>query len=188
MSLIPCPKQEALWELVSISDEISFFQKQKLALHLKFCAPCRNQTQTIKNTWESYFTPEPEIASSLMKIYGRLQNEETLILKGWKLGKFRPQPSATRRFWSEAWWLRMGVVSGLTVAIVALVFPLSSTTVSHTQPAIALSTIPMSAKGIPFPKAQIRVKEDNSVRVHYVRPELLQSMEFETTNVNHIQR
>jgi hypothetical protein len=120
--------------------------------------------------WNGYFQPEPEIASSLLKVYSRLQRDETLILKGWKLGDFRsPRPSFAKLF-----LLSWGFPTGIAVAagFFAVVFsPAFRSSAEQTQ---------VSLREAPVPLAPIRIRDRNSVKVHYVQPELLHSMEFET--------
>ena len=58
---------------------------------------------TIKTKWDAYFSPEPELTSSLIRVYSRLQNDETLILKGWKLSEQRPTKSLGHRLLAEGW-------------------------------------------------------------------------------------
>jgi hypothetical protein len=173
MRLLSCPKPENLFEWVSIPQELPLWSKVALGTHTMTCSSCQDQVESLRRTWQAYFTPEPDITSTLMKVYSRLQKDETLILKGWKLGEFRPE--ANRLSWSQHWVVRGGLVMGLG-SIVGLV--VLTTGIRGDKTGVALMA---SAK---VPLAQIRYEDKNIVKVRYVQPELLQSIEFETTSVD----
>lgn len=165
-----CPNPEVLLETISIPREMGRWNLLKVKLHASRCRPCQQGLARLKMTWNGYFQPEPEIASSLVKVYSRLQRDETLILKGWKLGDFRSLRPSIARLFLRSW----GFPTGIAVALgfFAVVFsPAFRTSVEEPQLASVRESIPLSP---------IRVRDRNSVKVHYVQPELLHSMEFET--------
>jgi hypothetical protein len=174
MRLPKCPKNEALFELVSIPEELSFFKRGRLKWHLRTCVGCEQKAKTISETWSSFITPEPEVTTSLLKVYSRLQNDETLILKGWKLNQARPRYRSGAALWLAQGWLFRGGVAAAIVTIVTLVF-WTRNSVDEGKDLVDASA------ALPF--AQIRVEDKNRIQVHYVQPELLNSIEFETTGV-----
>ncbi len=159
-----CPKQDTLLEFVSIPAELSRVKKLSLKVHLLRCQPCEEKTAQLRQKWESFYVPEPEVTSSLLSIYGRLQRDETLILKGWKLSGDAP----TRGWESSQGALMVGLVVTQNQR-----FP---------EAAVATQSRPGLWASSKVPLAQIRYEEKNSVKVQYVQPELLQSTEFETTS------
>lgn len=170
MPLLSCPNSEQLFEFVSISQEMSWARRTSFRVHNAFCQDCHKKSADLQKTWQSYFTPEPDITSSLMRVYSRLQNDETLILKGWKLGEL-PRPRSASDFLLGGGWLFRGAVS--VAAMVILVLLVSSQMGTERPEHLAANTIPF---------AQIRYENENSVQVQYVKPELLQTIEFETTS------
>ena len=50
----------------------------------------------------------------------------------------------------------------------------------HRMQPVSASEPPLKEPDFPF--AQMRIEDENSVKVQYVRPELLQSIEFETNS------
>jgi len=180
MRLRSCPKIESLFELVSIPDEVNFFEKLRLKAHLLRCADCQRNATTLRTNWEYCFSPEPEITGSLMKVYARLQKDETLILKGWKLSPNRPthRPSTLLK---EGWVVRGTFAAGIVAAIFFTPWSKLVENKADKAPDLAIHNHATSISPKP-PFAQFRVEEKNSIRVHYVEPELLQSVEFETTS------
>jgi hypothetical protein len=168
-----CPSTDRLLESISIPGEMSRWTLLKMKWHTLHCAPCQKSVERLQNTWKAYFQPQPEVASSLLKVYSRLQRDETLILKGWKLDDFLSRrPSQTRLFF-RAW----GFPTGIAVAVCLFTVVLSP--VFQAEPdASDLAAI----KEPQVPLSPIRVRDRNSVKVHYVQPELLHSMEFETVS------
>lgn len=166
--LLSCPDQELLLEFVTIPQEIGLRKRLLLKAHLKACAKCEKQAVNVQKKWNSYFQPQPEITSSLIKVYSRLKTDETLILKGWKLG------SETARSRTpvipSGWLFRGAVVSGVTIAGVFLAL----TQFGHEDKDAALNQ-----NKVPF--AQLRLEEKNRVKVQYMKPELIQTVEFETS-------
>jgi hypothetical protein len=167
-----CPSNERLLESISMPGEVGRFSLLRMKLHTLRCAPCQQSVTRLKDTWKAYFQPQPEVASSLLKVYSRLQRDETLVLKGWKLDSFLSQrPSPTRVFF-RTWGFPAGiaVAAGLFAVIASPVFQGDDTSnlAAFSEPQIPLSPI--------------RVRDHNSVKVHYVQPELLHSMEFETVS------
>jgi hypothetical protein len=104
---------------------------------------------------------------SVIRVYSKLKHDETLILKGWKLSD-APLAHARRLVLKD--WLFRTTVAGLIAALALWVaFPNEDTAqIQHQTRATLL--------------AQIRYENKNGVQVRYVKPELLQSIEFETTN------
>ncbi len=139
------------------------------------CPRCREKVTSLKASWEAYFTPEPEIAPSLMRVYSKLQKDETLILKGWKLSKPGARATLSERLFREGWVFR-GAVSAAGLATLVFIGVSRFSSAPAPVEAVALATKPQ----LPF--AQIRIQEKDAVRVHYVQPELLESVEFETTS------
>jgi hypothetical protein len=172
LPLLNCPDSEKLFEFVTIPSEISNFRRAGMKLHAVTCAPCRIKMESIQKKWSSYFQPEPEVTSSLMKVYSKLQNDETLILRGWKLGEQRN----SRRNWVGEGWVFRGAVAVGVASIFGAVF------VSQVRNNEKLPGIISSASSSFVPYAQIRVEDKNRIQVQYVKPELLESMEFQTTD------
>ena len=168
---LKCPKEDNFLQVVSVPDEISAVSKFFFKAHLAICSSCRLNFEKTQATWMSFLKPEPEITSSILKVYSRLQNDETLILKGWKLGKSRKNQNLNGFLFQEGWLFRGSVFLGVGVIVAALVFSnLSQKSIDKTQIGIG-----------PVPFAQIRQQEKNKVKVHYLQPELLHTIEFETT-------
>lgn len=189
-----CPKNEQILEYVSIAKELSTFRLAKMKLHLKVCSECHGKYQVISDQWAKFFQPEPDMTSSLLRVYSRLQKDETLVLKGWKLNDSRLlngrwqwplRDSRVRSAMRNVSWAG-GMVSAVAAAWAMVVWlPSYKGDIQSTEARMGLSnaaaqfTIP---KPIHVPFAQIRVQDKNRVQVHYVQPELLQTIEFETTD------
>lgn len=165
-----CPSSERLLEFVTIPMEISLYARASVKAHSYSCAHCQKQIQQIQKTWRSYFAPEPDIASSLLRVYSRLQKDETLILKGWKLGEMRKSPTLSEWLFNRGWLFRGGVSIATATLLLLIV-----TAQMKTEPDNL-----MVKNSAPF--AQIRFEDEKETKVHFVRPELLQSIEFETTS------
>jgi len=148
--------------------------------HTKHCAGCQQQMSAIRSTWEGYFTPEPDITSSLMRVYSRLQSDETLILKGWKLSEFRAARASSVPSTAWAWRAGMAVAAAILLVIVGLNGGLPGMGPAHEE-MLTASVNPASEK-LPFAQIRVEDKDNNRVQVHYLQPELLQSVEFETTS------
>jgi hypothetical protein len=161
-------------EGVSIPGELPFWSQFLLKTHVRFCASCERKQLSLKSTWESYFQPDPEVATSVLRVYSRLQKDETLILKGWKLGDFRSQKrSGNLHFFLRTWGFPTGIAAAL--GFFALFYsPAFQSEGDKTQLA--------SRPALSVPPSQVRVRDKNSVKVHYVQPELIHSMEFETVS------
>lgn len=171
-----CPKPDSLMEFVTVPSEMSRWKRFSFRAHTLACKPCQEKISVIQTKWNSYFRPEPDVTSSLIKVYSRLQKDETLILKGWKLDGVKPAaPSISTSLLRQGWVFRGGVSMGLASILLLLVF--SQVRTENEGPMTAAMT--HSAN---LPLAQFRVEDKNSIKVHYVQPELLQSMEFETTS------
>lgn len=177
MPLLSCPKDERLFELVSIPDEVSFVDRLQLKAHLVGCTGCQQKATAIRKNWETCFIPEPDITGSLMKIYSRLQKDETLILKGWKLSPTRPM-SPSMRLIKEGWLFRGAVATAAAAAF--FIVPWSQFSGQKAPDVMVYNH--SASMGQKPPLAQFRVENKNSIKVHYIEPELLQSIEFETTN------
>lgn len=174
MSLLSCPKQERLLEYVSVPDEMSFTARTTLRAHLSVCGKCRETAETVRQKCEAYLNPAPDITSSLLKVYSRLQNDETLILKGWKLSDVQTARPTRERALRSGWAFRGGLAFAVLLLMVSvLVSQFQSGTTEMVAERHAVPKVPL---------AQIRIEDRNTVKVHYVQPELLQSMEFETTS------
>lgn len=174
--LLNCPKMESLLEFVTIPSEMPRWDRFTFKVHALTCQSCQEKISSIQTKWDAFFRPEPDVTSSLIKVYSRLQKDETLILKGWKLDGVTPARVSLPASWlRQGWVFRGGVSLGLASLIMLLVFSQIKTeeSVSYT------STVPHSMN---LPVAQFRVEDKNSIKVHYVQPELIQSMEFETTS------
>lgn len=170
--LLNCPSQEKLFESVSIARELSLWERARVRSHTWHCSGCREKKKALSQTWQSYLSPEPEVTSSLMKVYSRLQKDETLILKGWKLTEVSRPHSLSHWLLKEGWLFRGGISLGAFGLVVALVV----SQMSSEEPSLKVASV------MKPPMAQIRIENGNTVKVHYVQPELLQSMEFETTS------
>jgi hypothetical protein len=173
MWLRNCPSPELLLEVVSIPNEMSKWSLLNVRAHTLFCSQCEKTQAGLKATWEAYFQPQPEIASSLLKVYSRLQRDETLILKGWKLTDLRSQATSPVRLFFRSW----GFPSGIAVAL-----GLFSVFYSPDLPTSGDDSRVAQKQSQSVPLSAIRVRDRNSVKVHYVQPELLHSMEFETVS------
>ncbi len=107
--------------------------------------------------------------SSLMRVYSRLQKDETLILKGWKLNEGRHKKSLGGILVNGGWLFRGAVSMGLAAVVISVVM---------SQQSNGKQSNAVIQQG---PLAQIRLENKNGVRVHYLQPEVLQTIEFETT-------
>lgn len=181
-----CPNQESLFEYVSIPGEMRRMARFRIGLHTGRCAKCQQQMQKMKATWESYFTPEPDITDSLMRVYSRLQADETLILKGWKLNDFRAVRSITRtvRESRVASWASTGALAVAAMLLIIFAGPqlFRAGSVPVAPVALPPSAVASTSSKLPFAQIRVEDKDNNRVQVHYVQPELLQSIEFETTS------
>lgn len=164
-----CPTQEKLLEFHTIPQEINFFQRGRIKYHLLSCEPCTEKLKTLKAHWQQYFSPEPDITSSLMRVYSRLQKDETLILKGWKLNETRTHNNLRGILFSGSWLFR----GAISVALAAVVLSVVMTQQNNSRE--------VNTSNPAQPLAQIRLENKNGVKVHYLQPELLQTIEFETT-------
>ncbi len=176
MPLLKCPDTDSLFEFVSIPSEMSLWSRANMKTHLFVCPLCQKGAQSIRDKWDAYFTPEPDITGSLIKVYSRLQKDETLVLKGWKLGGVQRQTSFRDSVIGQGWLFRGAVATGLAVVAFFLVNPQGKLEKGD----VLATAIPQSAQ---LPLARFRVEDKNRIKVHYVQPELLQSMEFETTSI-----
>jgi len=176
MRLLNCPKQEALLEYISIRNELSFWETLPIRIHSKTCSSCKKSIHDIEERLHRYFTPEPEITPSLISIYSKLKADETLILKGWKLGNIAPprRPIHAHAF-AGGWLFRGGIIAGIAI-LVCLV------TLGQFRETIPTSRPQFISQQVNLPVAQIRIEGKNRVQIHYLRPQLLHSVEFETTN------
>lgn len=165
-----CPSQETLMGFLSMPAEMRRWERLKVRAHLVRCNPCQEKKARIQATFDSYFQPEPEVASSLLRVYSRLQRDETLILKGWKLNDFRSQRPSAVKVMARSW----GFPAGIAVALGLSVVFFSPAFRQNVQEA------PVEYASAGMPRMPIRVREKNSVKVRYVQPELLHSVEFET--------
>lgn len=173
MRLLKCLSQDCLLEYVSIPQEVSAWKKLHVRLHTVKCDACQNKLSSIRKNWDSYFAPETDITSSLLKVYSRLQTDETLILKGWKLGEFQRRRDMNTALFKGGWLFRGAVSLGLAgLAVFVVLSQVSQNKTIEPRSTIASNQLPL---------AQIRVEEKNTVKVHYLEPELLQTIEFETT-------
>lgn len=177
--LLNCPKPEKLLELFTIPGEISFTQRASTKTHAFFCGDCQAKLTHLKATWQSYFKPEPDITSSLLKVYSKLQKDETLILKGWKLGEAPRKKRGVGHFLFNEGWLFRGSV-GLGMA--ALVAVLAVGPLNRPQQTEDLVVDRFKSAKADLPLMQIRTEDKDRVKVRYVQPELLQTIEFETTS------
>ena len=166
-----CPNPEQILEFVTIPVELPRLQMWGFRAHVWKCKDCQSRVAQIRQTWAGYFKPQPEITSSLLKVYSRLQNDETLILKGWKLGESRVRPSPMQFLLKDGWLFRGAVSLGIG-AVAGVLFYSQLTGASKESPKLATVSAPL---------AQIRLQNKNTLQVHYLRPELVQSIEFETT-------
>jgi hypothetical protein len=150
-----------------------YLSRMRVRVHLVHCRECASAVEDIERQWNSYFSQNQDITPSLIRVLGRLKQDETLILKGWKLDR-PPRVSMTHPLLNGGWLFRGAVATGL--AGMTFLFVSNSIRSNSVPP---LVSTPQSAQ---LPLAQIRQTEKNGVRVHYVQPELLQSVEFETTS------
>lgn len=177
MSRRSCPKEERLLELASVAQEMPRTERLRLKWHLSGCASCRTQVEELRMAFESYLAPEPDVASSLLRVYGKLQADQTLLLKGWKLNETRPATDWRSVLFHRGWLFRGGLAAaGIAAAWGFFLAPGSPSTAMAPLPAQ-----PPDSIGAP-PWAQFRIEDHNSVRVHFVRPELVHSSEFETVS------
>ena len=181
MRLLKCPKPEALFEFISIAHELSFREKAPRWIHIKTCQDCKDKSVAFARKWESMLSPEPDITSSILKVYSRLQRDETLILKGWKLGENRRDRRNDSASLSN--WAFRGTIAASLLAVIGFV-GWSQLNSRDGGKELLNASAPLITPGhsasIPF--AQIRIQDKNRIKVQYVQPQLLQTMEFETTN------
>jgi hypothetical protein len=178
--LLNCPKPEKLLELFTIPGEISLRQRAVTKTHAFFCADCQQKLTHLKKSWEHYFKPEPDITSSLLKVYSRLQKDETLILKGWKFGEAPRKRGVGHFLFKEGWFFRGAV--GLSMAsLIAFVTvgPVGNRAQHHDEDGLVER---YRSAQTDLPVVQIRQEDKDRVKVHYLQPELLQTIEFETTS------
>lgn len=168
-----CPSNETLLESLSIPGEIGRFRLWKLKFHTLRCQPCQKNVARLRETWDAYFQPSPEVASSLLRVYSKLQRDETLILKGWKLDDFLSRRPSSTQLFLRAW----GFPTGIAVAL-GLFAVFYSPFFRASEEAVEYAAAPQPQ----VPLSPIRVRDRNSLKVHYVQPELLHSMEFETVS------
>ena len=181
MRLLKCPKPEALFEYVSIAHELSIREKAPTWLHLKTCTDCQEKSSAIARKWDSLLSPEPDITSSLLKVYSRLQRDETLILKGWKLGETRQQRRNETRLLSD--WAFRGTIAASLLGVIAFIGWSQLNSNRDGGKELINASAPLLSPSQPVvPFAQIRIEDKNRIKVQYVQPQLLQTMEFETTN------
>ncbi len=171
MWLKNCPSSELLLETITIPNEMGRWDLLTIKAHVFRCKSCQKGVARLKMAWSGYFQPEPEIASSLLKVYARLQRDETLILKGWKLSDFRSQRPSIGRQFLQSWGFPTAIAVALGIFAVIFSPAFREVTQEESQLAAVREGLPLSP---------IRVRDRNSVKVHYVQPELLHSMEFET--------
>lgn len=173
-----CPKEERLLELASVAAEMPRTERLRLQWHLAGCASCRTQVDELRLAFESYLAPEPDVASSLLRVYGRLQTDQTLVLKGWKLNETRAAADWKSVLFRRGWLFRGGLAAaGMVVAWGVWLGPGGAGTLANAP----IPQQPPESIGAP-PWAQMRIEDRNSVRVHFVRPELVHSSEFETVS------
>lgn len=173
MLRLKCLSQEKILEFHTISGELSLFERTKIKYHLFSCQNCTEKLTGLKSLWQQYFAPEPDITSSLMRVYSRLQKDETLILKGWKLNETRPKKDLGGVLMNGGWLFRGAVSIGLAAVVLSVVMTQQTNSKDNNPGA--------SSQASTQPLAQIRMENKNGVKVHYLQPELLQSIEFETT-------
>ncbi len=171
-----CFKPEMLLEYISLPEQVGTWRTFQIRRHLKGCADCRKIETQVRSEVASYFAPEPEITSSLLRVYSRLQKDETLILKGWKLDG-RRAPTARQTFVNGGWLFRGGLAVASLVIVAMVAFNSGSNEDAERYARLRQETKP--------PMAQIRIEQPGRVKVHYVEPELLQTMEFETTSARY---
>jgi hypothetical protein len=176
-----CPNQEKLFEFVSIPAEMPKLERVRLQWHTKACAHCQEEMTGIRATWEGYFTPEPDITASLMSVYSRLQSDETLILKGWKLSEFRAARASSVPSTGWAWRAGMAIAASIVLVFVGITGGILPG-FGPSQDAMMTAAVAPANEKLPFAQIRVEDKDNNRVQVHYLQPELLQSVEFETTS------
>lgn len=183
MFLMKRPDSEELFEFVSIPQEIPFFKRMKLALFIRFDGETRKQVEKLQATWASYFKPEPDVMDSVMRVYSKLRSDETVILKGFKLCDARPVVRQKREV-SVFQILGATSVAASVGALVLWTGQTSSPTMQLAEAGMSnvqFMSAPIQLKKQDSPMARIRFQDRNTISVHYMQPELLQSIEFETT-------
>lgn len=171
MRRIICPKPESLFEYVTVSSVMSFWRKFWLKQHLRKCSKCETLINSISKSWSSFFEPEPEVTTSLLKVYSRLQRDETLILKGWKFNT-RDSGLCNREWKSFSGAIGVGLICTVIIGI-GFIFKYLPFNYRNKDSMRANVTLPF---------AQIRTEDRNTIKVHYVQPELLNTIEFETAD------
>lgn len=175
--MLKCPKSEKLLEYVSIREEMTLPLRLGIGVHCWRCHKCKAQVAAIQKSWSSIFAPEPDVTSSLLRVYSKLQNDQTLILKGWKLDTARPVQRTVRKPSTMIW----PAAAGFAVAALLTggsLFQWRSIWNAEPLPTAAVSLTGEDESDSPL--AQVRIEDKNSVKVQYVRPQLLQTIEFET--------
>lgn len=164
-----CLKSDQLLQYFTIQSELGFVTKFKTKWHLKKCQGCAERFNKVQSTWNQYFNPEPEIAPSLIRVYAKLQRDETLILKGWKLENFKSTRSLSQKLFRQG-WVYYGAVTSSLLGVMGF-FMYNQMTVNR---ALTLSEKKSS------PVAQIEFNQKDKVNVYYVKPELLHHVQFQT--------
>lgn len=175
MRLLSCPKSDDLFEYVSIPEEMGRARRMGMKIHAMSCDSCDSKISGLRQKWEQTFAPKVDVCSSLMNVYSRLQNDETLILKGWKIGgEARPRARATTSVPLLSSWAFRGTAAAAFATIFGIVI--------WSQLGADRTERNFSDASATLPYARFRTEDPNRVKVQYVQPELLHSVEFETTN------
>jgi len=164
--LFKCPSKDAWLEWVSTPQSISLLKKFYFRTKLTICSHCQETEASVKKLWMQFSEPEPDLTDSLIRVFHKLQKDETLVLKGWKLNE---PPLKKRAPVIPLRWV--GVATAATMLFVSAWWLQSQQPVHKPIASRAFTT---------FPKAQIRRQENNTVKVHYIQPELVETLEFET--------
>ncbi|GEM_PF-1397335 len=183
--LLKRPSSEELFEFISIPQELSWLKRNKIALQIRLDSKLNAQVEKLRDTWTSYFKPEPDVMDSVMRVYSKLRSDETVILKGWKLCQAHAVVRPKRDYSS---WGVVGT-AGVAAAVGAIVLFTGERGQGGYEAAngegglrtVQMMSAPIEIKRTKAPLARIRTQDRNSVQVQYVQPELLQSIEFETT-------
>lgn len=179
MWLLKCPNQETLLSWMTISGELPARERVAAKCHIFFCQSCQTQTESIRKTWNHYFKPEPDITSSLLRVYSNLKDDETLIIKGWKLDQRQNRKRSLSHLMFKEGWLYRGAIS---TGFAGLVLFFGYTSLRPNTPAAVGVPVANRTSNNEAQFMQIRVQEKDRVKVHYIQPELLQTVEFETTS------
>lgn len=167
-----CPSKEKILEFSCFSGALSFFEKLSIKMHLFHCQKCKEKNAEAFSHWQNVFHLKNDFQTeSLLNVYSRLQKDETLILKGWKLEN--PTFRGSERF---ALSKTLNVGLAVITLVVISTFTFLGTNIFRTPNQVySLKEAPRNTL-----QAKVKIKDRNRVQTHYLEPQLIRMVEFET--------